>query len=133
ARLNEQRRRAGLGRLGFAQPLLYRLAERTPHALRSVLEGDTDMVVPALDALGAVVPFRVPGYRTCQGWSPATGLGIPDGTALARALHKASPVRAHETRTSRTAERAHIATENPRNRDACTAARILDCPDARGE
>ena len=49
---------------------------------RAVTEGATDMVMPALDARGALVPTAVAGYRAAAAWTPATGLGVPDVAAL---------------------------------------------------
>jgi subtilase family serine protease len=77
ARLNEQRRQKGLGRVGFAQPLLYAFASRNG-ALRPIEEGSTDMVVPTRDASGGLVPCFVPGFIAAAGWNPAVGLGVPD-------------------------------------------------------
>ncbi|APR82109.1 putative peptidase [Minicystis rosea] len=75
ARCNELRRQRGGGRLGFAQPLLYRLGEE---AFRPITEGATDITLPVLDAGGAVRDHQLPGYVAHAGWSPAAGLGVPD-------------------------------------------------------
>ncbi|MFT3771367.1 MAG: S53 family peptidase [Minicystis sp.] len=83
ARCNQLRRQQGRGRLGFAQPLLYRLGAE---AFRAVTEGATDIVLPALDAGGAVRPHLVPGYLARAGWNPATGLGVPHVASLQRQL-----------------------------------------------
>jgi kumamolisin len=81
ARANQRRRARGMGRLGFAQPLLYRLGGE---AFRAIEEGTTDMVLPVLDERGEVRAHRIPGYLPRAGWSAATGLGVPDVAALAR-------------------------------------------------
>jgi subtilase family serine protease len=56
--------------LGFLNPLLYGLPEAT---FRDVTSGD--------NAVGGT-----PGYDADAGWDACTGLGSPDGAALARAL-----------------------------------------------
>lgn len=86
ARLNQRRREQGLGRLGCAQPLFYRLAAESPEAFRAITEGATDVVLPALDEAGVRVPVSIAGYRAAAGWNPATGLGVPRVDALLRAV-----------------------------------------------
>lgn len=83
ARINQARRSAGRGRLGFANPALYHVAGA---ALRPIGSGATDVVVRALDERGRPRASFVPGYATGCGWSPATGLGVPRVGALIRAL-----------------------------------------------
>ena len=88
ARLNEARRREDGPRLGCIAPLLYRIAREEPDALRAIHEGATDLELPGLDADGRRTWFRLPGFLAGEGWSPATGLGVPDVTALERAVSK---------------------------------------------
>lgn len=82
ARVNEARLRRGGARVGFAQPLLYRLAAGGRSPFRAVTEGATDITVPAFDGGGGVAPTVVAGYLAHAGWNPATGLGVPDVAAL---------------------------------------------------
>ncbi|HEU4951407.1 MAG TPA: S53 family peptidase [Holophagaceae bacterium] len=65
ARINGARAAAGKGPLGFLNPALYGAARS---ALRPVTEGDN------------------PAYRAAEGYSACTGLGVPDGEALLKAL-----------------------------------------------
>lgn len=74
---NQARRTAGLGRLGFAQPLLYRLAEARPAPFRAVTEGAADVALSAVNSHGRAVTYHLPGYECRSGWDPVTGLGVP--------------------------------------------------------
>ncbi|HET8715920.1 MAG TPA: S53 family peptidase [Holophagaceae bacterium] len=65
ARINAARAKDGKGPLGFLNPVLYGSARS---ALRPVTEGDN------------------PAYRATEGYSACTGLGVPDGAALLKAL-----------------------------------------------
>jgi kumamolisin len=91
ARLNEARLRGGSPRVGFFQPLLYRIADEANGALRSIEEGVTDIELPALDAEGRRVRLLLPGFLAQPGWDPATGLGVPDVASLEQACARRPP------------------------------------------
>ena len=69
ALINQDLRRHGLGRVGFANPALYWIAERQDrfHAFHDITAGDNLL------------------YQARSGWDRATGLGTPDVAALASA------------------------------------------------
>lgn len=80
--LNEARRANGKPRLGACAPLLYRIAQRTPHAFRAIVEGTTDIVLPVAEGRTELLP----GFVASEGWNPAVGLGVPRGDALLAAV-----------------------------------------------
>jgi kumamolisin len=62
---------------GFLNPLLYALASNA-NALHDITTGSND------------ITGQIGGYSAGPGWDPCTGLGSPNGTALATALAGAS-------------------------------------------
>jgi hypothetical protein len=63
--VGQHARRQGAGRVGFANPLLYRIAARRDSPFHDVTAGGNR------------------GYRATPGWDYATGWGSPDVAALA--------------------------------------------------
>jgi len=82
ALMNQARRAAGLGRVGFVNPLLYSLRRENPPPFREISEGSTDVAMNVLNAHGKAVIHKLSGYAAAPGWDPATGLGVPDVTRL---------------------------------------------------
>ncbi|HVK70166.1 MAG TPA: S53 family peptidase [Polyangium sp.] len=82
ALMNQARRAAGLGRVGFVNPMLYALRKENPAPFREISEGSTDVAMNVLNAHGKAVIHRLSGYSAGPGWDPATGLGVPDVTRL---------------------------------------------------
>ncbi|WP_153822319.1 S53 family peptidase [Polyangium spumosum] len=82
ALMNQARRAAGLGRVGFVNPLLYALRKEKASPFREISEGSTDVAMNVLNAHGKAVIHRLSGYSAAPGWDPATGLGVPDVTRL---------------------------------------------------
>lgn len=77
ARANQARRAAGRPRLGFVNPLLYRLAGRGAPGLRSIEVGDSDVELKVVDGDGKVSTYLLEGYLAGPAWDPCTGLGVP--------------------------------------------------------
>ncbi len=98
ARLNQARRAAGLRRLGCANPMLYAVADeaggpRTGRPFRDIVAGRTDVTLrsvaqadPFNPAATVQVSVELPGFQAANGWDPATGLGVPRGRSLCRAV-----------------------------------------------
>ena len=88
ARANQARRAAGRPRLGFVNPLLYRLAstvgENAP--FRAIDIGDNDVELQVIDADENVTTYVLEGYRAAPGWDPVSGLGVPRVRQLIDAL-----------------------------------------------
>jgi subtilase family serine protease len=82
ARMNQARRAAGLGRVGFVNPLLYALRKKNPSPYREISEGSTDVAMNVLNAHGKAVIHRLSGYAATMGWDPTTGLGVPSVARL---------------------------------------------------
>ena len=60
--------REDAGRLGYLNPILYRIASRDPSAFHDVTKGGNRL------------------YNATEGWDYATGLGSPDVSRLADAI-----------------------------------------------
>lgn len=98
ARLNQARRAAGLRRLGTANPLLYDIARKTRGdkargPFRDIVAGRTDVTLrsvaqsnPLNPDIVVQVPVELPGFQAGRFWDPATGLGVPRGASLCRAV-----------------------------------------------
>lgn len=96
ARINQARRALGLRRVGFANPLLYRIARDFRYEgaasgpFRDIVAGRTDVTMRSvasstLDRTQVVeVPIELPGFEAGPFWDPATGLGVPRGARLCR-------------------------------------------------
>jgi len=82
ARANQARRQAGLSRLGFVNPLLYRISEAEPKPFREITAGAADVSMYSVNSHGRATTYRLPGYECGPGWNPVTGLGVPDVAAL---------------------------------------------------
>jgi kumamolisin len=86
ALVNEARRAAGKGRVGFANPALYSLRKAMPSPFRDITIGQTDVCVRVVNSHGKAVVQRVDGYSAGQDWDPVTGLGVPHVANLVRHL-----------------------------------------------
>ena len=98
ARLNQVRVAAGLRRLGCANPLLYSIARKTRGdrirgPFRDIVAGRTDVTLrsvaqsnPLNPDIVVQVPVELPGFEAGRFWDPATGLGVPRGASLCRAV-----------------------------------------------
>ena len=78
--MNQARRAAGLPRVGFVNPLLYKLAATATKAaspFRAITVGAGDVEMQVLDELGRPTRYTLEGFSACTGWSPVTGLGVP--------------------------------------------------------
>ena len=80
--LNQARRKRGMPRVGFINPLLYDMALRPmdredDKPFRDVVGGNSDVIVWAVFADGEAQSFRLAGYDSRPGWDPVTGLGVP--------------------------------------------------------
>src|SRR6185369_4011373 len=80
--LNQARRAAGLGRLGFVNPLLYKLRDSQTQVFRQITQGNSDVAMNVVDTNGRAVPYRLQGFECRSGWNPVTGLGVPNVAAL---------------------------------------------------
>jgi kumamolisin len=91
ALLNQSRQRLGLPRLGFANPLFYKLATGSsggPEApFREIEGGRSDIVFPTVDAGGSVGRFELTGFDAGPGWNPVTGVGVPRMSQLIEAVN----------------------------------------------
>ncbi|HEY0323893.1 MAG TPA: S53 family serine peptidase [Pyrinomonadaceae bacterium] len=74
---NQARRSSGLSRLGFINPLLYKLHDARPAPFRSITAGAADVAMMVVNAHGRAVIYHLPGYESLPGWDPVTGLGVP--------------------------------------------------------
>ncbi len=98
ARLNQVRRAAGLRRLGSPNPLLYSIARKTRGdrirgPFRDIVAGRTDVTLRTVAQSNPLnpdyvvqVPVELPGFQAGRFWDPATGLGVPRGASLCRAV-----------------------------------------------
>ncbi|MCB9526854.1 MAG: S53 family peptidase [Myxococcales bacterium] len=93
ARINQARRAAGLRRVGFVNPLLYEIAQKhryvdsgAPRPFRDIIAGRTDVTIRTIDHGGQPRDVELPGFEAGAFWDPATGLGVPRGTALLDAV-----------------------------------------------
>jgi len=77
ALVNQARRAAGKGRVGFVNPALYALRKATPAPFRDITIGQTDVGVRIVNIHGKAVNHRIDGYSACGDWDPVTGLGVP--------------------------------------------------------
>jgi kumamolisin len=93
ARMNQARRAAGLGRVGFVNPLLYALRKENPSPFREISEGSTDVAMNVLNPHGKAVIHRLSGYSAAPGWDPTTGLGVP---CVRRLIELASRPKRHQ-------------------------------------
>ncbi len=79
--MNQARRSAGQPRVGFVNPLLYKLAAAPAAAgtspFRAITEGAGDVELQVLDEMGRPTRYRLEGYSAATGWNPVTGLGVP--------------------------------------------------------
>lgn len=82
ARMNQARRTRGKPRVGFINPLLYKLAkqfddtpERSP--FRDITSGNSDVILDAVFQEGAAQSYRLAGYDAQASWDPVSGLGVP--------------------------------------------------------
>jgi kumamolisin len=79
--MNQARRTAGQPRVGFVNPLLYKLAgtAATPGAspFSAITDGAGDVEMQVLDECGRPTRYKLEGFSACAGWSPVTGLGVP--------------------------------------------------------
>jgi kumamolisin len=91
---NQARRAAGLGRLGFAQPLLYGLHEAEPPPFREITAGAADVAMSVVNLHGRAVTYQLPGYECRAGWDPVTGLGVPRVAHLIRQVCRVREPRA---------------------------------------
>jgi len=77
ALVNEARRKAGKGRVGFVNPALYAIRKASPSPFRDISIGQTDVCVRVVNSAGKAVVQRVDGYSAAPDWDPVTGLGVP--------------------------------------------------------
>jgi kumamolisin len=77
ARANQARRKAGLGRVGFINPLLYQFDNAKPSPFRQITVGSADVAMTVVNRHGQAVTYDLPGYECRAGWNPVTGLGVP--------------------------------------------------------
>jgi kumamolisin len=90
---NGARRAAGLSRLGFVNPLLYKLRDAQPAPFREITAGAADVAMTVVNAHGRAVTYHLPGYECRSGWDPVTGLGVPHVANLIQLVCSASIVR----------------------------------------
>lgn len=76
--LNEARANAGMSPLGFANPLLYHIANQRPGAFRDITVGNN-----RCSSQGACCEA---GFQATVGFDPATGLGSPNYSVLREAV-----------------------------------------------
>ena len=82
ALVNQARRDANLGRVGWVNPALYRVASPDPGPFRPVLNGNADVELWAVNDVDQAVPYHLDGYRCLPSWDPVTGLGVPNVTGI---------------------------------------------------
>ncbi len=75
---NQARREAGLGRVGFINPLLYQLGNNAATPFRQITQGSADVSMTVVNRHGQAVSYDLPGYECRSGWNPVTGLGVPN-------------------------------------------------------
>lgn len=93
ARANQARRVMGRSRVGFVNPLLYRLSDASPPPFRPVTAGAADVAMTVVNVHGRAVTYRLPGYECQAGWDPVTGLGVPHVANLIHHLLEAADPR----------------------------------------
>ena len=81
ALLNQQTLAARGATIGFAAPLMYSIAAKTPAAFTDITSGDNLCPEGA-----ATCPRACQGYSAVAGWDPVTGLGVPNIGAMQEAL-----------------------------------------------
>jgi kumamolisin len=91
--VNQARRASARPRLGFANPLFYKLAATVAASgkqpFRAVTTGSSDVELWVLDASGAPVRHLLEGFSAAADhgvWNPVTGLGVPNVRNLIAAL-----------------------------------------------
>jgi kumamolisin len=102
--VNEALRTKGCPRLGFANPLFYRLAEKLTNSatrpFRPVTTGSSDVELWVINAAGTPVKHLLQGFSAAAGhgspWNPVTGLGVPNVRNLIAAVTR--PVRRKRVR-----------------------------------
>jgi subtilase family serine protease len=79
--MNQARRAAGQPRVGFVNPLLYKLARSAAGSaaspFRAITVGAGDVEMHVLDEAGRPTSYRLEGFSAESGWNPVTGLGVP--------------------------------------------------------
>jgi len=88
ARANEARRDAGLPRVGFVNPLLYKLRDAKPSPYRDVTLGAADVIMNVISSSGRAVPYHIHGYECAPDWNPVSGLGVPRVSTLIEHLRR---------------------------------------------
>lgn len=81
ARWNEERLQKGMPRLGFLNPLLYRLSTENPEAFNDVLMGDNRCSRSTCCSHG---------YSAARGWDAVSGIGSPRFSKVAELVSKES-------------------------------------------
>jgi kumamolisin len=91
--VNQARRAGGGPRLGFANPLFYRLAQAPAaperRAFRDVTNGSSDVELWVLDSSGTPERHLLEGFSASPDhgvWNPVTGLGVPNVRNLIAAV-----------------------------------------------
>ena len=89
--MNEARRARRASRVGFVNPLLYRLAA-TPNkrVFRAITVGASDVELRVLDEAGRPTGFLLEGFSASRSWNPVTGLGVPNVRNLIAASTRAT-------------------------------------------
>lgn len=94
---NKARRAVGLSRLGFVNPLLYKLRDAQPAPFREITAGAADVAMTVVNAHGRAVTYHLPGYECRSGWDPVTGLGVPHVANLIQLVSSVGIVRGEQT------------------------------------
>jgi kumamolisin len=87
ALMNQARRANGLPRLGFANPLFYKLAAGGGGSFRAIESGRADLAFRVVDSEGAVARYELAGFDAGPGWNPVTGVGVPRVGQLIEAVN----------------------------------------------
>ena len=91
--LNQARRSKGMPRVGFVNPLFYRLAAaiKSPgrKPFREIHVGASNVELRVVDGAGRASAFRLEGFSASEGWDPVTGLGVPNVRNLIAAATRA--------------------------------------------
>jgi len=88
ALLNDQRLKNGQSPVGFANPLLYKMAAEHPTAFNDVTSGDN---ICTEDGCAS----SCKGFRAYKGWDPVTGLGTPNVQEMLNYLKQLDAARKH--------------------------------------
>lgn len=93
ARLNQARRSRSKSRVGFVNPLLYRLAKQfegdtANSPFRDITSGNSDVVLDAVFQEGMAQGYRLQGYDALGAWDPVTGLGVPRVSRLIQLISR---------------------------------------------